>query len=207
MLAGIAASFALAACGGGQSQDAGEASGIYPVRVTSATFPALQRLAQQTQMVIAVRNVGAKTIPNIAVTISDPRRGTSVQAFAQYLNMPGLASHSRPVWVVDRAPEPAGVACGYSCAAGGPGGAVTAYSNTWALGRLSPGATATFRWRLTAVAAGVHAVQYEVAAGLNGNAKARTAGGAIPKQTFVIRISPRPAQSYVNNNGQVVTKR
>jgi hypothetical protein len=202
IVAGIAVGLALGACGSGARQDANEPSGNFPIDVTAATFPASQRLAQHTQLVITVRNSGSHTIPNIAVTITDPRYGTSVQAFNQYLNMPGLASHSRPVWIVDRAPGP----CGYSCASGGPGGAVTAYSNTWALGSLKPGASATFDWHVTAVAPGTHIVRYEVAAGLNGKAKAVSANGTPPSGTFIVVIRRRPAQSHVNNNGQVVTQ-
>ena len=48
-----------------------------------------------------------------------------------------------------------------SCNQGGSGGAVTAYSNTWALGRLAPGATARFVWRVTAVSPGTHVVAYD----------------------------------------------
>jgi hypothetical protein len=191
----------LGACGSQQRQDANEPSGTFPVQITTAAWPSAQRLAQHTHLVIAVRNAGSKAIPDVAVTITDPRRGTSVEAFQQYLDMPGLASHSRPVWIVDKAPGP----CEFSCAAGGPGGAVTAYSNTWALGRLAPGQTAKFDWGLTAVAPGTHVVQYEVAAGLNGKAKARLSSGAIPKGVFTVRISSRPAQSYVTNSGRVVT--
>ena len=192
----------LSACGGGGSgQDAKEPNHTYSVQVTTAKFPTAQRLAQHTHLVIAVRNTSNSAIPNVAVTITDPGRGTSVQAFAQYLAMPGLASHSRPVWVVDQAPG----ACKFSCQGGGAGGAVTAYANTWALGRLKPGATATFDWKLTAVAPGTHTIQYEVAAGLNGKAKARLSGGAIPKGRFTITISPKPAQSYVTGSGKIVT--
>jgi hypothetical protein len=202
-LAGIAASVSLAACGGGSRQDANEPSGTFPVQITTASFPSSQRLSEHTHLVIAVRNMGSKTIPDVAVTITDPHYGTSVQAFGQYLNMPGLASHSRPVWIVDRAPEPGG-GCQYSCEQGGPGGAVTAYSNTWALGALKPGATAKFDWGLTAVAPGKHTIQYEIAAGLNGKAKARVPGGGIPRGTFIVTISNQPNRSYVTDSGQVV---
>jgi hypothetical protein len=200
IFAGIAATLLLSACGGGTEQSASEPSGIFPVQVALATFPAFQRLAQRTHMVISVRNTGQKTIPDIAVTITDPPFGTAVQAFGRYISQPGLASHSRPVWIIDRPPGP----CTYSCLNGGPGGTVTAYSNTWALGRLAPGQTATFIWGVTAVAAGNYIVRYEVAAGLNGEAKARLDSGAIPSGIFRIRVTPRPQQSYVNNNGQIV---
>jgi hypothetical protein len=200
-VAAIAAAVALSACGGGQNQAANEPSGTFPVQITTASWPTAQRLSQHTHLVIAIRNSGTKAIPDVAVTITDPKLGTSVQAFGQYLSQPGLASHSRPVWIVDQAPGP----CLYSCQNGGPGGAVTAYSNTWALGRLRPGATARFDWSLTAVAPGTHTVQYEVAAGLNGKAKARLAGGQIPVGKFTVRVSSKPAQAFVTQSGQVVT--
>jgi hypothetical protein len=200
VIAGIAASLALSACGGGTEQNASEPTGIFPVSVAVARFPTFQRLAQRSRMVIAVRNTGQKTIPDIAVTITDPPYGTTVQAFGRYVSQPGLASHSRPVWIVDRPPGP----CTFSCLSGGPGGAVTAYSNTWALGRLAPGQTATFVWGVTAVVAGTHVIRYEVAAGLNGKAKARLSGGAIPTGTFKVKVTQQPQQSYVNNKGQIV---
>jgi hypothetical protein len=201
-LAGIAASALLSACGGGSRQDASEPNATFPVEVTTATFPKSQSLAQHTHLVIAVRNTGSRTIPDVAVTITDPRYGTSVQAFGTYLKQTGLASHSRAVWVVDRAPEAGG--CAYSCQSGGPGGAVTAYANTWAMGALRPGQTAKFDWALTAIRSGKYVIQYIVAAGLNGKAKARLSGGAIPKGRFDVTITNKPQQSYVTGSGQIV---
>ncbi len=192
----------LAACGGGTRQSATEPSVRFPVQVTTASFPRKQRLAQRTQLVIVVRNASTKTIPDLAVTITDPLYGTSVQAFASYLNMQGVANHSRPIWVVDQPPGP----CDYSCRSGGPGGAVTAYANTWALGPLRPRATATFKWALTAVKAGTYAVRYEVAAGLNGQAKAVLRDGSQPTGTFRVRISQAPQRFYVNDKGQIITR-
>jgi hypothetical protein len=165
----------------------------------------VQHLAQHTRMVVTVRNAGSKAIPNVAVTITSPPRGTSVQAFARYASMTGLASHSRPVWIIDRPPGPCVGTSGFSCRQGGAGGAVTAYSNTWAMGPLQPGQIARFVWGVTAVTTGSYPVRYQVAAGLNGKAKARLAGGGIPTGIFVVRISGRPPQSYVNNSGQIVT--
>ena len=198
---------ALAGCGGQGRQDANEPSGRFPVDVTRATFPTSQRLAQHTHLVIAVRNDGTKMIPNIAVTIVDPtlKQPTAAQAFG------GRPCERQP----DRQPReslasdldhrsPPG-ACRYSCRSGGPGGAVTAYSNTWALGPLKPGATARFVWGVTAVKPGTHVVQYQVAAGLNGKARAVLAGGGgRPWGTFRVNVSSKPQQSYVNDAGQVV---
>jgi hypothetical protein len=183
----------------------------------TSSFPTKQHLAQQTQLSISVRNMDpTHTIPNVAVTICNVTcgytqqdlasgYGTSVQAFAEKINYPPgqLASDSRPVWIVDRAPNPNG--CQYSCQQGGPGGAVTAYSNTWALGPLKPGTTKTFQWKLTAVKPGMHVVAWQVAAGLNGKAKARTNANAVPQGTFRVSIARAPQQAYVNNSGQVVT--
>ncbi len=74
---------------------------------------------------------------------------------------------------------------GPGCRNRGPGGAATAYANTWALGRLAPGHTVAFRWRLTAVEAGPYAVEYEVAPALNSSAKAvlRTARRPVADST------------------------
>lgn len=193
----------LSSCGGSATQDANEPSGPFPVSVAAATFPSVQRLAQHTHLVISVRNAGTKTIPDVAVTITNPATGTAAQAFGHLLSgtTQGLASRSRPVWIIDRPPGP----CGYSCQAGGPGAAVTAYANTWAMGPLRPGATATFDWAVTAVKAGTHIVQYRIAAGLGGKAKAVLAGGGIPTGKFKVIVTTRPKRSFVNNKGQIVT--
>jgi hypothetical protein len=208
MAAGVGMALAISACGGGQNQAASEPSGNFPVHVSAASFPAAQRLSQHTHLVIAVHNTGSKAIPNVAVTICNvtcaypaPKgEGSSSQAFAADISQSNQANPSRPVWVIERPPGP----CGYSCKNGGQGAAVTAYSNTWALGRLAPGKTARFDWAVTAVQPGLHVVAWQVAAGLNGKAKAVLANGSAPHGTFAVKVSTKPAQSYVNNNGQIV---
>jgi hypothetical protein len=201
-VAAAAAVLVLAACGGTARQDASEPSGNFTVDVPVAKFPASQRLAEHTHLVITVRNSGTKTIPNIAVTITSPKNGgPAAQAFGALIaQTPGLASRSRPVWVVDRAPGP----CRYSCVNGGPGGAVTAYTNTWALGSLKPQEHATFDWGVTALKAGTYEIRYQIAAGLNGKAKAVLANGTQPTGTFTVHIAQAPQQAYVNDKGQVV---
>lgn len=208
IVAGVAAAIVLSACGSGARQDAGAPSGTFPVRVTAARWRSFQRLAQHTNLVIAIRNVGTKTIPNLAISICNTTcrypapvgQGTSVAAFAAYLNMPGLASHSRPVWVIDRPPGP----CGYSCQNGGQGAYVSANANTWQSGSLKPGATALFRWRLTAVSPGRYVVAYQVAGDLYGKAKTVLPNGLSPQGTFRVIVTQVPAQSYVNGAGKVV---
>jgi hypothetical protein len=59
----------LSACGGGERQDEDEAEGEFPVEITAAEFPAKQRLAQASELVLSVENTGDETIPNLAVTI------------------------------------------------------------------------------------------------------------------------------------------
>jgi hypothetical protein len=208
-LGAIAALLTLAACGGGAPQDAGEHPGKFPVSISAATFPSQQRLAEHTRLTIKVTNSGRRVIPDVAVTICNVTcaypapvgEGTSVEAFASYLNMPDVASHSRPVWIVDRPPGP----CSYSCQNGGAGSYFTSDSNTWAAGRLKPGATATFTWGVTAVAPGIHTVAWEVSADLYGKDKAILSDGTIPHGAFRVTIAHAPAQSYVNAAGQVVS--
>ena len=86
------------------------------------------------------------------------------------------------MWIVDAAP---------------PGGD-TAYTNTWALGRLAPGQTRRFVWRVTAVQAGTRTVKWAVAAGLNGKAKATLAGNRAPAGSVTVDVSDKPAQAGVD---------
>jgi hypothetical protein len=198
----------LAGCGAGARLDASEPRGNFTVSVPTASFPIKQSLSQHSQMLIVVHNAGRKAIPDVAVTIcnvscsyrASDGQGTSVQAFATKLDQAYLADPSRPVWIVDRPPGNC-----LSCQQGGPGSGTTAYSNTWALGRLKPGADARFEWGVTAVKPGQYTVVYEVAAGLNGKARAVLAGGGAPHGSFTVTVRSGPTQAYVNNAGKIVT--
>jgi hypothetical protein len=206
-----AVALTLAACGGGSRQDLKEPKGTFHVTVPTASFPTKQALAQHAKLVIEVTNSDQRTIPNVAVTICNVTchypapigEGTSVKPFAAYLDMPGVASHSRPVWVID---QPPGV-CGYSCANGGAGSDFTADANTWAAGSLKPGQTATFTWGVTAVAPGHYTVAWEVSAGIYGKATAVLQDGSAPQGAFAVDIAHSPAQSYVNDVGKIVTSK
>ncbi len=209
MCAGVGATLALSACGGGQNQAAHEPRGKFTVHVSRASFPATQQISQHSHLVIAVRNTGKQTIPDVAVTICNvtcrypaPKgEGTSAAAFAATISQPYVANPSRPNWIVDQGPGH----CGYSCHNGGQGAGVTAYSNTWALGRLKPGHTVRFDWAVTAVAPGKHTVAWQVAAGLNGRARAVLANGsAAAGDASPSTSGARPPQTYVNNSGQIV---
>jgi len=222
---GLAVLVAVAGCGSGSPQNANAPSGKFPVQV-SARFPASQRLAQHTHLVISVRNTGHKAIPDVAVTICNvtctypapPGEGTSVAAFAQCVGGPGptclrtsqaegVANRSRPVWVVERPPGACSGASGYSCENGGAGGNASVASNTWQRGApLKPGGTAVFDWQLAAVQPGHFTVAWEVSGDLYGNAKAVLGDGSIPRGTLAVTISQRPAQTYVNDAGQIKTQ-
>lgn len=196
-LAALASAAAIAGCGGTR-QDAHEPKGNFAIAIPVASFPAHQHLAQHSTLTISVRNAGDKRIPDIAVTVEAAGEGTAAAAFSEVDNQPGLANSSRPVWIVDVAPG--------GGATGGPGGAVTAYANTWALGTLAPGQTKSFVWHVTAVKPGVHRIVYRIAAGLNGKAKAVLAGGGIPQGSFTVKIDGQPQEAVVNDAGQVVQK-
>jgi hypothetical protein len=174
------AAVALAGCGGGERQDANEPSGTFRVAVVRASFPTKQHLAQPERFVIAVRNTGRETVPNVAVTVN---------SFAERSEQAGLADPERAVWIVDSSPS----------------GGQTAYIGTWALGRLAPGQTRRFVWRVTAVKAGTHTVKWQVAAGLNGKAKATLSGNRAPAGSVTVDVSEKPAQAHVDpETGKVV---
>ena len=170
----------LSACGGGEDQGGNEPTGTYEVDIVRASFAERQNVAKQEEFKLAVRNTGDEALPNLSVT---------VDSFSQRSEAPNLSDASRPVWVVDD----------------GPRGGITAYVNTWALGRLAAGATREFTWKVTAVAPGQHRVRYRVNAGLDGNAKAVLAGGVAPEGTIDVRITTKPPESRVDpETGEVV---
>jgi hypothetical protein len=173
MTLGAVALLGITGCGGGSRQDKNEPGGTFDVRVVKASFPTAQHIAGQARMRIAVRNTGSRTVPNLAVTVKGFNRQDTTE---------GLADPTRPIWVVDS----------------GPKGADTAYVETWALGKLLPGRTATFEWRVTPTRPGHYLLRYEVAAGLNGKAKARAESGGAPRGRFTVVVSGKAPQSRVN---------
>ena len=183
----IAALAVLSGCGGGESQDANEAEGTFRVDVTDASFPAKQTIAEQSTMRIRVRNPGDEALPNVAVTVETKgkRPGDGPVAFAQSADDERLADPNRPVWVLDQEPK----------------GGTSAYANTWSLGPLAGGQTATFEWKVTAVEPGDYSIAYRVAPGLDG--KARLANGSKARGTFAVTVSDEPVPARVNDKGEV----
>jgi hypothetical protein len=180
----------LAACGGGTRQDAGEPTGSYTVRVLDASFPTKQSIARQTSMSLSVRNVGSHAVPNLAITID---------SFDYTSDYPELAADKRPVWAIEHGAGSTATSPPVETeevATGGSG--QTAYVNTWAFGRLAPGATRTLTWHVVPVKSGAYTVHYAIAAGLSGKAKARLESGGLAQGRFAVDIAPKPKLTHVN---------
>jgi hypothetical protein len=190
----LAGLIAATGCGGGERQDADEPEGEFPVQVMSASFPERQKLAQSSNLVIAVRNAGRETIPNIALTLD----GLSYRR-----DNPELADRERPRFAVNGVPvEIAGFPEAKDAT---PRGCDTAYVNTWACGPLRPDEQSTFRWSVTAVRAGPFKIDWRVAAGLDGKARAvRVDGGGTPSGSFAGSVSSRAPQARIAEDGRTV---
>ena len=61
---------------------------------------------------------------------------------------------------------------------------------------LAPGESIDAVWRVTPVQGGTYTVHYEVAAGLDGKAKAVTADGSPVEGEFVVTISTKPPEAH-----------
>jgi hypothetical protein len=171
----------VAGCGGDAArQDADEPTGRWTVDVEEASFPRAQHVSRAATLRIRVRNEEDRAIPNVAVT---------VEGFGGRSTQSGLSDANRPVFIVDRAPT----------------GGTTAYTNTWALGRVPRGGEREFVWRVTPVEAGRHEVRYRVAAGLDGKAVAQLPGGRAPAGRFRVTVSGAPADARVDpETGDVI---
>ena len=178
-----------AGCGSGTRQDANEPSGSYAVKVVGASFSATQTIARHAKMVLAVRNVGVATVPNLAVTID---------SFDYTSSYPELAVNKRPVWVIERGPGAIASPPVETQEVSQPGGGQTAYVNTWAFGELAPGQTRTLVWEVVPVKSGLYTVHYRVAPGLAGKAKARLPSSRLVNGSFAVDIASPPPLTHVN---------
>jgi hypothetical protein len=196
-LLGACVALAASGCGGLARQDAHEHAGTFTLKVVRASFPAKQSMVRPASFALEIRNTGAHTAPNVAV---------SVDSFAYTSDYPHLASDKRPVWVVEQGPGPIADPPVQSEAVSPSSGAETAYVNTWALGPLAAGHTAVFRWKVTPVRAGAHTVHFTVAAGLAGRAKAQLASGGSVRGSFTADIAPAPPNRHIDpTTGRLVT--
>lgn len=177
-----------AGCGGAERQDADEPRADFKLEVARASFPRKQSIGGRSTLRVEVRNAGKRTAPNVALTLKTRSRrpGEAHAAFGQAVDDARLADRERPVWIVDA----------------GPGGADSAYTNTWALGRLSPKQTRSFAFRVTAVEPGSYTVSYEVAPGLDG--RARLASGSRASGALKVSVGDAPADARVGDDGEVI---
>lgn len=187
------------ACGGDSSADSDEPTGTFQVKVTEAEFPSLQRLGQTSQLRLAIRNTGERTVPGLTVTftIAGKRGESSSLPFGVNDPQPELAQPDRPVWVLSATyPRLRGSAT--------PGGASTANRKTFSFGPLEPGETVKPIWKLSAVRQGKFDLLYRIDAGLRGEAKAETEGGVAPGGSFSIEVTERLPETEVTDSGEIV---
>ena len=211
----------VAACGEEQkAQSDNEPQGEFEVEVTEATFPTAQRLAQTSDLVLGVENTGDEALPELAFTIRtvDPKSGerevaassaqTSAGSFSVPIDDPSLANPARPVWILEnKYPREYDAKKGEPTAApAGVSGGTRAQTNTFGFGPLEPGEERQIVWRVTPVAPGTYTLDYIVEAGLDGNARAVTADGGEVKGEFVVTITDKPPQAYVDDAGNVITE-
>jgi hypothetical protein len=165
--------------------------------VVHASFPLVQAVSRPTALSITVRNVGTSTAPNVAVTVN---------SFSYTSHYPELAYDKRPTWVIEQGPGPIADPPVETQEVSQPGGGVTAYVNTWALGPLAPRGYRTFTWRVVPVKTGLQIVRYVVAAGLAGKTRAvRPLTGGPVKGAFVVHIAGVPPATHVDpKTGKVV---
>jgi hypothetical protein len=188
----------LAACGG-SSSDSNEPAGTYQVQVTKASFPGKQFVGQTSLMKINVRNTGKKTVPALTVTMNiEGKEGEGARIpFAVHTTETGLANGDRPVWVLSaKYPRLNGSSVG--------AGAETSAPKTYSFGAVKPGGSVEAIWKLSAVRPGKYTVAYEVDAGLDGEAKAKTSSGVAPGGSFVADITTSLPETEVNAAGEIV---
>jgi hypothetical protein len=201
LLATALAALLISACGSDDPQDANEPSGEFEVEVIADRFDKDQRLSETSNLVLGVENTGTETLPELALTIFTDD-GTANGSFKIRSDQPGLASRSRPVWVLENkyprfvgSPPPQGLSGGFR-----------AQTNTFGFGPLEPGEARSVVWRLTPVQAGTYTLTYIVEAGLDGKARAVTSSGEQVEGAFIVEITDEPAKARVNNKGKVVTQ-
>ena len=175
-----AAVFATSGCGGGQRQDARDNRGVYLLDVARAQFPPRQRIGRRSVFVIAIRNTGDATIPNLVVTLHGfTRRASNFRD----------ANPTVSLWTIDHPPP----------------GSETAIQDTWAAGALRPGERVTLRWRVTAIVAGTHTLSYSIAPSLQGGARAQLAGGGAPRGMLTIDVDAKSAIARVDpRTGRII---
>lgn len=197
-LVALAAAALLGACGE-SSSDSNEPTGTFHVKVTRASFPAVQKLGQTSLLHLGVRNTGKRTVPGLAITftIAGKQGVDSALPFGVNDPQPQLAQPDRPVWVLAQTyPRLRG--------SSSPGGTSTSNPKTFDFGPLKPGESTEAVWKLSAVRPGKYTLLYDINGGLSGNSKAKTEGGVTPGGSFQAEISERLPETEVTDSGEIV---
>jgi hypothetical protein len=222
-------SIGVAACGGGERQDADEPQGEFPVDIVNASFASKQRLAETSDLTLSVGNTGEETIPDLAITIwTDAEAAPGVETDSTDTATTGsetsesagadTTEESGPTAagsfsVISQQPDLAIpsrpvwiLEQGYPKLAGqtASAGAEAVQTDTFSFGPLDPNETREIVWRVTPVQPGTYTVRYRIAAGLQGKAVAVTDDGSVPEGEFVVVISAAPPQTRVDDSGKVV---
>jgi len=173
--------------------------------VTVAEFAPKQRLAETTDLELAFLNTGDETIPDLTLTIytGDVKADGSFNVRSE---QEGLADPNRPVWILEN-DFPKFLEAGTSTKdldTAPTAGAETSSTDTYVFGELAPDEEIHVVFRVTPVVPGTYTVHYEVAAGLDGNARAVTDTGEPVVGEFVATITDQPSASKVDEDGNVV---
>lgn len=201
VLAGTLAT--LAGCGSGDETPTQEGTD-YTLEVNEASLGTKQRLAETSDLVISVTNVGSETIPDLSATISTrasdlspEQAGIANGSFSIRIDREDVAIRTRPVWILN-ADWPR--LNGASTAAG----AERAQTNTYAFGELPPGEQATMVWNLNAVQTGNYIVSWRLSPGLASNDRAVDSTGAPVGGEIQVEIIGQPEKLRVDEKGDVV---
>lgn len=218
-IAAAALAAGLAACGGGERQDATGPSGNFPVEVAKAKFANHQKLAATNYLQLEIRNAGDQTIPDLTVTINTVAEGqpnlkspaystgSGQGSFYIRVDEPHLAFPFRPVWILEE-DYPKIIKPGQplkQLAKTPTSGAASAATDTFQFGAVKPDESKEIAWRVTPVRTGTYTVRYEVSASITGKARAVTPDGGPVRGEFVATISGKPPQTCVTGGGKVTT--
>ena len=184
-------------CGGGERQDKDESEGDYKVAVLQSDFPSSQKLAKESELKFAVRNIGNKEIKNLAITFGRNTPRGRIDSLDRRSANPGLSDPDRPVFVVNGRPRNLGGLAESQDDI--PPGSTTAYVDTYALGKLAPGKTKRFAFSVTAVVAGPYRIVWALSAGLDGKSKAILASGLPATGQFEGVIAEKPPNAKVDD--------
>jgi len=169
--AAMFAALAVGVAGCGQTQDAHAVSGSWKVLVEKWQFAKTQPLGTPQMFKLVISNVDTSAVPQLIVTID---------GMSEYVQQPGAASKTRPVWIPDNV--------NYSDVTPYNSATATSYN----LGVLPAGATKVYKIPVTPIRRGQHTVSYRLAGNLYGSAKVTTPNGNPAADSRVIAIDPTP---------------